>query len=264
MFLEQAACRVYQKSRNMMADDLVDIWVDGLVAARATSGRFTPSVNKPSTRDETYQIQAGVAQRVGPVGGFKTARKGEAIPIMAPIFAADIVRSGAQVAVTDMVGIELEVGLEIVGDCPADPGSLTLAELSTLLRPVAVIELVDTRVQGPFAEDEFVKLTDNQINAGLVVGAAATDWSGSDFGHVEARMQAGADILLDGQTSVLGGSALETFIGFARQIGDHCGGLQRGHIVITGSLHPLVYYPKGTLVEGWIDGIGSVSVTLGA
>lgn len=247
-----------------MADELVDVWVEELVAARATSGRFTPSINKPVTRDEAYQIQAGVAQQVGSVGGFKTARKGEALPIMAPIFAADIVRSGAQVAVSDMMGIELEVGLEIVEDCPTDLGSLMLSELSTFLRPVAVIELVGTRVQGPFAEDEIVKLTDNQINAGLVVGAAATDWSGSDFGNVEARMQAGAHTLLDGQTSVPGGSALETFASFARQIGNHCGGLRRGQTVITGSLHPLVYYPKGTLVEGWIDGIGSVSVTLGA
>lgn len=246
-----------------MAHQLVDKWVEALVAARATSARCGPPTDRPSTRDEAYQIQAGVARRVGPVGGFKTARKGDAPPIMAPIFAAGIVPTGAQVDVSDMLGIELEIGFEIVEDCPANLGSLPVSELGKLLLPVAVIELVDTRVQGPFAGDEIVKLTDNQINAGLVVGAAATDWSGSDFGKVNARLQAGEDIILDGQTSVPGGSALETFASFARQIGMHCGGLKRGQIVITGSLHPLVYYPKGTLVEGWIDGIGAVSVTLG-
>lgn len=246
-----------------MGHQLVDIWVEELVAARAASQRFVSPANRPTTFDDAYQIQAAVAQRVGPVGGFKTARKADAPPIMAPIFSADIVPSGAQVAVNDMLGIELEVGFEIVEDCPANLGSLPLSELSELLRPVAVIELVDTRVQGPFASEDIVKLADNQINAGLVVGTAAADWSGSDFGKVEARMQAGADTILEGQATVPGGSALETFASLARQIGHHCGGLKLGQIAITGSLHPLVYYPKGTLVEGWIGGIGAVSVTLG-
>lgn len=246
-----------------MAHQLVDKWVEALVAARAASGRIVPPTNIPSDIDEAYQIQAGVARRVGRVGGFKTARKGEARPIMAPIFAADIVPSGAQVGVNDFLGIELEIGFEIVEECPANLSSLPLSEFGRLLRPLVVIELVDTRVKGPLADDQLVKLMDNQINAGLIVGAAATDWAGSDFGEVTARMQAGDDTVLDGQTSVPGGSALETFASFARQIGSHCGGLKRGQIVITGSLHPLVYYPKGTLVEGWIDGIGSVSVKLG-
>lgn len=246
-----------------MGQELVDLWAEELVAARAMSQRRALPEARPTSVDEAYQIQAAVAKQMGPVGGFKTARKEDAPSIMAPIFAADIAPSGAQVAVHDMLGIELEVGLEIVGTLPPNFGHLPLAELRGLLRPVAVIELVDTRVQGRFAGDDIVKLSDNQINAGLVVGAKAMDWSRPDFGRVEARMKAGSDIILEGQATVPGGSALETFASLARQIGDHCGGLQRGQIVITGSLHPLVYYPEGTLVEGWIDGIGAVSVTLG-
>jgi len=243
---------------------MLDIWVEELVAARAGSHRFVPSTRRPSTADEAYRIQARVAQHVGAIGGFKTARKNGAASIMAPIFAGDILPSGAQVAVKDMLGVELEVGFEILEDCPPNMASLSPSELGTLLRPVAVIELVDTRVQGPFADDVIVKLADNQINAGLVVGSAAKDWLGSDFGALTARMQAGTDVILEGEAAVPGGSALETFASLARQIGEHCGGLKRSQIVITGSLHPLVYYPKGTLVEGWIAGIGDVSVTLGA
>ena len=243
---------------------MTDIWIEGLVEARATSHRFAPSGSRPSSADQAYQIQAGVAQRVGEIGGFKAARKGGAPSIMAPIFAADIVPSGASVAVDDMLGIELEVGFQITQACPSNLASLSLSELGRLLRPVAVIELVDTRVTGPFAVDDIVKLADNQINAGLVLGSSVADWLGTDFGTATARMQAGADVVLEGEASMPGGSALGTFASLARQIGDHCGGLKRGQIVITGSLHPLVYYPKGTLVQGAIDGIGSVSVTLGA
>jgi 2-keto-4-pentenoate hydratase len=240
-----------------------DKWVEELVAARAIAGRVLPTTPPAPTFEEAYRIQEAVAQRIGSVGGFKTARKDDAPSIMAPIFAADMVASGAHVAVADVMGVELEIGLEIIGDCPADMGSLPLCDLAALLRPVAVIELVDTRVEGPLSEDPLVKLTDNQINAGLVVGAAMTDWSGADLGTVEAKMQAGPDVILDGRASVPGGSALMTFASLARQIGRHCGGLRRGQIVITGSLHPLVYYPKGTVVQGRIDGIGAVCVTLG-
>lgn len=243
---------------------MVDIWIEELVAARASSKRFVPPSNRPSTTDEAYRIQAGVAQRVGAIGGFKTARKNGAPSIMAPIFAGNIVSSGAHFSVKDMLGVELEVGFKIAEDCPSNMASLSPPELGSLLRPVAVMELVDTRVQGPFAGDDIVKLADNQINAGLVVGSTLTDWSGSDFGKVAARMQAGADVILEGEATVPGGSALETFASLARQIGGHCGGLKRGQIVITGSLHPLVYYPRGTLIQGWIAGIGAVSVTLGA
>lgn len=170
----------------------MDNWVKELVMARATSRRFVPSDNRPSTADEAYQIQAGVAQRVGAVGGFKTARKGGAPSIMAPVFAAGIIPSSTQISVVDRIGIELEVGT------------------------------------------------------------------------VTAQMQAGTEVVLDGAGTVPDGSALETFASLTRQIGDHCGGLKRGQIVITGSLHPLAYYPKGTLIQGRIDGIGAVSVRLDA
>lgn len=243
---------------------VLDNWIEGLVRARKTSQRVMPPLDLPSKVEDAYRIQAGVAANVGRIGGFKTARKTGADPIIAPIFAADIVPSGAQVAVPDMLGIELEVGFQIIEDCPLDMPRLSSSELGSLLRPVVVIELVDTRLTGPDADNDIVKLADNQINAGLVVGPSFADWSGCDFGTVEAKMQAGDDIILDGTAMVPGGSAIETFKVFAHQIGDHCGGLKRGQIVITGSLHPLVYYPSGTLVQGWIRGIGKLAVTLGA
>lgn len=246
-----------------MTEASVDIWVRDLVTAHQTAQRLAPTGPAPSDATQVYDIQRRVAASLGPVGGFKTARKGDAPPIMAPLFASGILRSGAQVPVRDVMGIELEVGFEILRDRPAGGWPRDLSDLVACLRPVAVIELVDTRIKGPLAEDPLAKLADNQINAGLVIGETAPDWAGQDFGTPLARMKAGADVLLDGQGLVPGGSALETVAALAREIGDHCGGLKQGQIIITGSLHPLVYYPAGTHVEGWIEGIGSVSVTLG-
>ena len=239
----------------------VEFWVENLIGAREQAARFVPTKN-PTSLQEAYEIQEGVAQRFGPIGAFKTARKEDAPPIMAPIFAADIFRSGADIRVSELLGIELEVGFKIVDNLPTNLDSTAPSELISLIRPVVVIELVDMRFEGPLADDALAKLADNQINAGLIVGEAADDWAGDDFGTVDARMRAGSEQLLDGTATVPGGSALKTFVALASQIGTHCGGLQRGQIVITGSLHPLTFYSKGTAVVGQIAGIGSVQVNL--
>jgi 2-keto-4-pentenoate hydratase len=172
------------------------------------------------------------------------------------------VQSGAEVPVLDTMGIELEVGLYIHSDLPPDYACLSTSALAAFVTPVVVIELVDTRVTGPLAQDAMVKLADNQVNAGLVVGDRASGWAGADFGAVQAKFTAGPEVILDGAASVPGGAALETFAALAQDLGPHCGGLKQGQIVITGSLHPLVFVAKGTEVQGQIAGIGAVRVKL--
>lgn len=241
---------------------MTEDWIENLILARRSGTRFVPKGNGPQTVPEAYAIQAGVAGAMGAVGAFKTARKPGEAAIFAPIFAANLVQTGAEVPVSDRMGIELEVGLYIHTDLPPDHAGLSASALAAFVTPVVVIELVDTRVAGPMAQDPMVKLADNQINAGLVVGAKASGWAGADFGTVQAKFTAGSEVILDGTASVPGGSALETFAALAQDLGQHCGGLRQGQIVITGSLHPLVYVPKGTEVLGQIAGIGTVRVSL--
>ena len=237
-------------------------WIENLVQAHRSGSRFSPSGPAPGSLDVAYQIQSGVQRQMGPVGAFKTARKPDEPTIYAPIFAQALVSSGAQVTVRDKIGVELEVGFHIDRDLPDDPTPLTGADFAAFVTPVVVIELVDTRISGPLAQDPMAKLADNQINAGLVVGARATGWTGEDWGLVQASMIAGSQVVLDGAASVPGGAALETFAALAHRIGPHCGGLRKGQIVITGSLHPLIYLPAGTEIRGTIAGIGSVQVSL--
>lgn len=229
------------------------------------TGRRARAGAAPSDAAAAYAVQASVAAARGAVAGFKTARKPDQPQIMAPIMAADLVANGARVSSRfgGAMGVELELGLRIAAPLPdpADPGFR--AALAACIEPLAVIELVDTRLEGPAADDPLAKLADGQINAGLVVGPALTGWDGGPLTGAAARMQAGDDVLLDGPADVPGGDARDTLRALAAMIGGHCGGLRPGQIVITGALHPLTYAAPGTAVAGWIDGCGEVSVTIG-
>jgi len=234
-----------------------------ILRAFATDRRSTcPAV--PSGEADAYAVQAAVAAARGPVAGFKTARKPGQPQIMAPIMACDVVASGARVGSRfgGVLGVELELALRILAPLPdpTDPGFI--AALGACVEPLAVIELVDTRLGGAAADDPLVKLADAQINAGLVIGPVLAGWDGGALTGATARMLAGDAVLLDGPGKVPGGDARDTLRALAAMIGTHCGGLQPGQIVITGSLHPLTYVPPGTHVDGWIDGCGSVSVSI--
>lgn len=241
----------------MLSDEQVEMWATRLVQAHRDKTRAAADLTPPGTAEDAFRIQAGVARAMGAVGGFKTGLAAGRCPNMAPLFADLILDSGATLAVADTIGIELEIGFRIVAPLP----DLSDVSLARCLRPVAVIELCDTRLHGPGADAPLVKLADNQINAGLVVGSGG-DWSGDDFGAVQASLYAGDTVVLNGATQVPDGSALGTFRAFVTAMNGHCGGLQPGHIVITGSLHPPVWLGAGTPLRGQIERVGSVSVTL--
>ncbi|WP_108259540.1 hydratase [Mangrovicoccus ximenensis] len=229
-----------------------------LIAAHESGRRFVPDA-APADAAAAYAVQAEVSRHFGAVGGFKTAQKPGADPIMAPIRADQLLASGAAVKVADKLGIELEIGFEILSPLPLGAAP---AELARHVRPRPVIELVDTRLEGPLAADPLAKLADQQINAGLVLGEPLADWDGSDFGKLTGRLTAGDETVLDGGTEVPFGSALTTLSLLAEFIGGHCGGLQPGQVVITGSLCGLPYFPGGTPIRGRIDGLGEVAVDL--
>lgn len=228
---------------------------DALIAAHLSGTR---NEAQPATleRADILSIQSAVSAALGDVAGFKVAPIGEK-PILAPIPARYVVANGGTRKIPDKLGVELEVGFEILKALPS--GGLPDA-LTEYVRPVAALELVDTRLSGPAADDAAMKFADLQINAGLVTASPLTDWDGSDFGELEMRLTADDEVIVEGTASVPGGSALSNLQLLTEFLGDHCGGLQPGHIVITGSLCGLPYFGPGRTITGWIDGLGSVSV----
>ncbi|MGQ7846237.1 hypothetical protein ACUNV4_17265 [Granulosicoccus sp. 3-233] len=229
-----------------------------LIEARRLGRRTDISQLPTPDYAEALEIQQRVQSTLGPVGGFKVARRAEGAPIMAPISTSRVLPSGADVHTDDRLGIELEIGFELISDTVPD----NIASPNQHFRPRIVLELVDTRLEGA-ESDPMMKLADMQLNAGLVVGPAIETWNGDDFGTVEGSLRCGEQQVIDGAVTVPGGSALAMLSHFLEHVGNHCGGLRQGQILITGSLSGLLYFPPGTHVLGRISGFGEVSCRLG-
>jgi 2-keto-4-pentenoate hydratase len=206
---------------------------------------------------EALAIQRTVQDHIGAVSGFKVARRADGPPVIAPIPAQKTYPSGASVPVRDRVGIELEIGFEVI----APPGPDPMSKLVRIFRPRLVLELVDTRLTGA-ENDALLKLADMQLNEGLVLGPALDNWDGEDFGALEVQLTCGAQIVISGTATVPGGSALANLALLCAHLGDHCGGLQVGQTVITGSLSGLPFFPAGTNVLGRVEGFGTVNCQL--
>lgn len=236
-----------------------------LLAVRLGAPRITPEEldGFPGDNATAYRTQTLVTEMLGPVGGFKTARKPDVEEqIAAPIYSRSVKPSPAVYSRSeiDSIGIELEIGFRINEALP-DPADLDFeAQVRQRVSPVAVIEVCDTRFENIQEASPFQKLADNQLNGGLVVGTPLDDWDDLDMSSVNARLDFGSETVLDGHAAVPAGDAFKTLLGLVRQLGDHCGGLKPGQYVITGSVNGLPFIERGVPVYASIEGLGELRV----
>jgi len=233
-----------------------------LVDARNGGARPQPDDLKAliSGFEACYEIQTIVTEAFGPAGAFKTARKPGQQTIMAPIYQSDIAASPARFAARRffVTGIELEVGFVVRKVLPAPDANDFEQRAAECISVLPCIEIVDTRLASIDEASPLVRLADNQLNGGLVVGEPVEDWHGLDLGTVKYHLDLGAGRVMEGFADVPGGDAFGNFCALAKIIGSHCGGLRPGSMVITGSLNGMPFVEPGSRVRGQIEGLGSV------
>lgn len=241
-----------------------DPLVAQLVAAWKGGESVPVAASEGLTRERVLAVQEAVAAQLGPVGGFKVACPPGAPIIIAPIFARDIHPSPAEIPIPagEEVGVELEYAFHLIAPVP----DITAPDFDTRLRDAVELlpafELVRSRLADLKGAGAALKMLDNQLNGAVVLGAARRDWQAVDVTRATARLRLGGDTLLDGAARVPGGDAFATLCALVRALGDHCGGLQPGHVVITGSLNGLPWVTPPITAEAVIDGLGAVSMRL--
>ena len=238
-----------------------DSIIADLIAAHHSGGRIA-DIDLPLSRAQIMLIQSGVSVALGPVAGFKVGASPDGgLPILSPIQARYVAPDGGTRPTRDRLGIELEVGFTLTRALPA---AALPDRVQDYFQPCIALELVATRLSPADAERPDMKFADFQINAGLVTGPLMPDWDGSDFTTLPARLSSDRQVVVDGPATVPGGSALANLALLVTHLGDHCGGLQVGQTVITGSLCGLPWFAPGEVVTGWIAGLGTVSISVEA
>ncbi len=233
------------------------------MAARTPGApRVRPDGDLPGGLDGAYRVQAGVAARLGPVGGFKCGRKAPDGELrLAPVRASDVRAEGAELpgVASGLRLVELEVAFRLL----APPPHVDDPRFETLLRErvevLPALEIVDSRLDDFAAAPAAWQLADDQNAGGIVLGVRSADADDTGLVERDVRLRIGGREVHAGRTAFPGGDAFATFAAFVRAVGAHCGGLRAGHACITGALtgpHPV---GPGDEIRGSIDGLGSVS-----
>lgn len=250
----------------MDTTDTVTKLADAIIEARRTGRRIPSSAVtgvEPTVAD-AYAIQARVLAEIGPAGGFKAGRQSpDEFPTVAPIPQSMIRRNGATFTANELgaCGIELEVGFLIDRPLPSASSPDFEQRLRDCVRPFAAIEVVDSRFETFTKTPQRLKLADNQLGAGAVVGEPLDDWRVEDLCEPAITLAFDGKTILEGPRPVPGGSAFGTLAGFIRATELHKYALEPGQIIITGSLSGMDFIEPGTPVEGSIAGLGTVTMT---
>lgn len=244
---------------------MTDPLAEALIAARSGGSKLALAPGTQLPRHRVLAVQTEVASRLGPVGAFKVACPRNAPVVMAPIFAKDIYSSPARLSVAtgEPVGVELEYAFRLIAPLP-DPAQDNFEQrLRASVELLPVIEVVQSRLADPDKADGSVKMLDNQLNGALVLGPPCRAWQKQhDTTSAIAHLRLGDEVVLDGAADVPNGDAFKTLCIFVRTLGEHCGGLQIGQVVITGSLNGLPWRMPPFDVDGRIQGLGSIKLSL--
>lgn len=235
---------------------------DALINARSSGVQISEEAQKAFSlsREAAYDAQRAIAAATGPVGGWKVgAPPPDANPMWAPIFAAGIAPGGSDLASRPgtEVGIEVEIAFRYAGGGPETPIRECLDAAAI------VIETLESRIENP-AEAVFeLKLADNFTNLGLIVGDAIDNWQDIDCARQHVLLEVDGKPLRDAVGENPAGDPFR-LIEWVRARGTaHCGGLQPGQWITTGSLSGVDWCPAGSRIEASFPDLGvGVAVTL--
>jgi 2-keto-4-pentenoate hydratase len=235
-----------------------------LIEARQRRRQIEPFASGPAHAHDAYAVQDAVAQRLGPVAGWKVGAKGPGeTPNAAPLL-ADLVRpSPAEWPSSSlhMIGVEAELAFRLGKDVEPRSHPWSREEIWSAIDTVhAAIEIVDTRLAGWERADKMWVLADNQSNGGFVYDPRGVPVG--EQGFADAAVQ----LLVDGRTAVdhRGGNPAGDLRWLLEWLVDHCarcrGGLRAGTFVTTGSYTGMLFVEPGASVRATFDAIGSVQV----
>jgi 2-keto-4-pentenoate hydratase len=240
--------------------------IAALLAARRGALLYEPAYDLQDL-DDVFAIQSSVMADLGLVGGWKVGRWDADAPLIYAPIRADLIRPSPdtrQPAECRLRGLELEVAFRIDTPLPAADVPDFLPKLAAAVTPLPTFEVVDSRLADPQGASPLWRLADFQLNAGLIYGAALTSsWQPKDFANPVVQLTADGKDVVSGPATLNTGTPFGMLADLVREC-RHCGGVQPGQIVTTGSFTGLRFFPAGTTLSGTIAGMAPITASFAA
>lgn len=222
-----------------------------------------PAELLPATVGEAYAVQDLVTERIGPIGGWKTAPAKQGRPFnWAPIPAAGIFPDGVEIDLDawPRAMLELEIGLLLGSDLPQRVAPYRTEDIVDAVAEVRVcLELFASRYADFTTRSAMEKLADAQNAAGVVIGTGTADWQRLDLAQTELVLEYAGN-----RSASTGGSSLAELFEACVHLANgafRLGGLKAGHIIITGARIGPIAATRSGLAQGGIAPVGTVSAT---
>ena len=230
-----------------------------------------------ANEDEGYALQARANERLrehlGARAGYKIGATTEAMrellrveqPVAGEIFERTVVHSGARLRHRDFVspGIETEIAVRLAEDVPP---SSTPHDRASIVRFVGTlmpaIEIVDDRYVDFRNAGAATFASDNNFNAGSVLGDERGDWNRLPLDGLEARTFIDGKPAASAISSQLMGHPFDALAWLANRYGALGRSLEKGTFVSLGTITPVQWIPEPCSARIEIDGLGAVEVTL--
>jgi 2-keto-4-pentenoate hydratase len=231
-----------------------------LAAARQPGAAKLPTPARcPASAAEAYQIQDAVMALLGThaVAWKVGAASPTSEPNCAPIFAGLVHPASDPIPGVASTGVELEIAFTLAQGFPAGPVAPTRAAVEAAIGTAhIVLETCAARVADGLKAPELLRLADNGINHGLVIGPEVKNWRGFDAKALAAKIESNDTTIVD----LTGGHTHPDLIGLLTWLVGHCvtqrGGIPAGTIVTTGSWTSIRFVDTPAKIRATFSGLG--------
>ena len=221
-----------------------------------------PQSARPQSRDDAFAIQDAVLAKLDEKpGGWKVGALPDGSAFVAPIYASAVKPSPASLPARGfhVIGIECEIGFRLNQALPSRAQPYSRDEVMAVAAMHPTIEIVDSRYRDFQSLDRLQVLADNFSNGGLVYGAAASGWEGTDLAHPPI------EVTVDGKpfadcTGLRAGNPIDLLVTAVNEVRQR-GGVAAGTFVTTGTHTGMVFTQPGVRIRADFGRFGTVEAS---
>jgi 2-keto-4-pentenoate hydratase len=160
------------------------------------------------------------------------------------------------------LGFEAEIALKIGEDITSDENISDIAKLSKKISMIApAFEVIDGRADPSMSNEErlLLSVAMNIFNEGIVLGDWIENWESIDLPNIHCSMSINESVVGTGIGSDVMGNPLNSCLWLINELKSQGKGLEKGMIIITGSLISPKMVDEGDVVNIDMSELGQVN-----